>query len=240
MRRLCFGAVMVLLCWAPAAAQNSSLAPLRRIVDVGFPIGPRINACSVPTAIWRLGKILRIPTGSEYLPGDCGIGAPSHSVEQVDLRGKTLAEALNVLVALDGRYRWIESKGVIVVRPVTAWADPKHILNQVSAQFVLNDQHLGGALDEIVVGLKGAAAGRLTGAHSMRTAEGERRISLNLGAVSLVDALNAIVREHGALRWQANFSHEPPSLETLTLSLNTFDGDGIGRSTKPGPNGGRE
>jgi hypothetical protein len=234
------GAVIVLLCWVPGTGQNNSVPPLQRIVDVSFPVGPRINVCSVPTAVWALGKLLRIPTGSEYLPGECDIGAPSHSVERIDLQGKTVEQALDVLIALDGRYRWIESKGVIVVRPLTAWADPKHILNHISAGFVLDEQHLGGALDEILVGLIGASAGRLTGAHSMRTAEGERRISLTLGAVSLADTLNAIVREHGASRWQANFSHEPPSLETMTLWLNTFDGDGIGRSTKSRANGDRE
>jgi hypothetical protein len=234
MRRFAISAVIVLLCWVPGTAQNSSVPPLQRIVGVAFRVGPRVDICTVPTAVWAIGKIAGVPTGSEYLPGECGADRPAHFVEQVNLLGRTVEEALNVLVQLDARYRWIESKGVIVVRPLTAWADRNHILNRISDGFVLEDQHLGGALDAVFIGLSGRAGSTLA-ERSMRTEQGARRFSLNLGAASVADALDAIVREHGALRWQAKYSQAPPSLETMTIWLNTFDDDGFGRSTKPRP-----
>ena len=59
----------------------------------------------------------------------------------------TVGDALKKLSALDPRYRWIESDGVIVVRPIAAWSDPKNVLNYQTESFVLKDATLGDALN---------------------------------------------------------------------------------------------
>ena len=72
----------------------------------------------------------------------------------VSLAGLTVAEALEELTALDPRYRWIDSDGVIVVRPLEAWADPKNVLNFDSASFTLEDANLDVALSAVASALQ--------------------------------------------------------------------------------------
>ena len=41
----------------------------------------------------------------------------------------TLRAVLEAITAADPRYEWREDDGVVVVRPVAAWADPAHLLH---------------------------------------------------------------------------------------------------------------
>jgi len=40
--------------------------------------------------------------------------------------GQQSLEAFDRLVSLDPRYRWVESEGVVIFRPLNAWTDPCH------------------------------------------------------------------------------------------------------------------
>jgi hypothetical protein len=57
-------------------------------------------------------------------------GKPIVSVRQrpYDLGGMTLREALEAVKVDDRRYEWRAIDGVLVVRPVSSWADPSHPL----------------------------------------------------------------------------------------------------------------
>jgi hypothetical protein len=59
----------------------------------------------------------------------------------VDVRGLTLRQALDAVVAVDRRYEWRDMEGVPVVRPKTAWRDSGHPLSRrLSAGTSLFDQ----------------------------------------------------------------------------------------------------
>jgi hypothetical protein len=53
--------------------------------------------------------------------------------------------------------------------------------------------------------------------------------SISLGATTVVDALNAVVRAHGSLRWTVEYCRPQARFEYAMVRLTTFDGDGIGR-----------
>ena len=42
-------------------------------------------------------------------------------------------------------HRWMESNGVVVMRPVEAWSDPRHFLHR-TISLVVDDQTVVGAL----------------------------------------------------------------------------------------------
>jgi hypothetical protein len=59
----------------------------------------------------------------------------------IDVRGLTLRQALDAVVAVDRRYEWRDVDGVPVVRPKTAWRDAGHPLSRmVSAGTSLFDE----------------------------------------------------------------------------------------------------
>jgi hypothetical protein len=95
-------------------------------------------------------KAAQIPTGIETLPDDCPWRSTASAPERdkVYLTGKRVGEALNEMVAVDPRYAWIESDGVIVTRPVAAWANRQHFLHRTIRSFTVVQQHAGVAFQE--------------------------------------------------------------------------------------------
>lgn len=82
--------------------------------------------------IFEIGKYAGVPIGLESLPVDPDAADTRLLIEQqIVLTGLTVREALDAIVDLDPRYHWVESRGVIVVRPTFAWGDPEHFLNTV-------------------------------------------------------------------------------------------------------------
>jgi hypothetical protein len=62
-----------------------------------------------------------------------------------------------------------------------------------------------------------------------RTPQGSEPISIHLdAAVSVFDALNTIVREHGMMRWRVTYCAGPARHEFATMWLETYDGSGLG------------
>src|SRR5688572_6012972 len=136
MRRLVLGVTFTLLSCA-AAAQNAAVPPLERLIDIDYEIRLPPNDCAVPAMVAALARRYQFPAGVEYLPLDCSRiwrTAP-RTGELLNLRGMTIRAALERLSALDPRYRWIESDGVLVIRPVHAWADRTNMLNYTTASF---------------------------------------------------------------------------------------------------------
>ena len=52
----------------------------------------------------------------------------------LDVRGVTLRQALDAVVAKDRRYEWRYVDGVAVVRPASAWRDPEHPLSRTVSE----------------------------------------------------------------------------------------------------------
>ena len=171
-----------------------------------------------------MGKIVKrhnVPAGIEYLAGGCP-RTPSRTAltKVVSLAGLTVAEALEELTALDPRYRWIDSDGVIVVRPLEAWADPKNVLNFDSASFTLEDANLDVALSAVASALQDHP--REARGEGIRTTQGNRLFSVKTGPTSVGGALDAIVRAHGDAWWELHDFAAGPGMRMLLLQ--TFDG----------------
>lgn len=231
MRRLVLGVVLALLSCDAAAAQNATVPPLERLIDSDYSLRLPVHECTVPSAVAGLARRLHLRAGVEYLPVDCQQlwqHAPRNG-ESVNLRGLTIEVALRKLSALDPRYRWVEMDGVIVMRPLEAWSDPKNILNYTAGSFELNDVNFGGALDAVVSALTGeqqsTAASLAEG-----TEQGARRFSVRAGAASAVAALDAIVRQHGNAWWEVRLGVVPQNQLVPMIWVHTHDGSGIGKN----------
>ncbi len=221
------GLLLALGLATPVAAQDG-VPPLERIIDISVPVDAA-RECSVPGTVLMLARRFEMLAGIEYPRSPCAkMGAtPPRPIESINLRGMTVEEALASLASMDPRYRIIERDGVVVVRPVTAWSDPKNVLNFGSPSFVLEDATLGIALDAVVSAMVGEPPSP-TDRLSIPTEQGARRFSVTMGAVSAAEALDAVVRAHGAAIWTAREGEMG-----RVISVHTFDGSGGGFS-RPG------
>jgi hypothetical protein len=244
MPRLLIVGVLITLGFSASAlrAQQDS-PPLQRVINFSFDMRLPLTFCDVPAAVAGLAKKLEFVAGIEYLAGDCQEAwrNEKRSNDAEPLAGLTVEAALNKLVELDPRYRWVESEGVIVVRPLAAWGDPKNWLNQSIGPFVVDDQDLVGALSEVACHIPDRPfperpCHRSDNEIRIRTELGARRFSVNLAAASIIGALNAIVSTHGAMWWEARDRAGVTRPEDQRmLWVFTPDGSGLGRSTKRYP-----
>jgi len=227
MGRLLSGVLAILMSCAPAVAQTETVPPLLREIDTDLEVPLPIRACSVPNAVTGLARRLHFLAGVEYLPGACSrLYQPGRSPERLNLRGLSVADALEKLVALDPRYRWLESNGVVVMRPVNAWADATNPLNFKTSSFTLEDTTLGSALNAVVAALDGKP--RLDGEmFANRTEQGSRLFSVKTGPTSAGGAIDAIVRAHGDMWWELK-DFVVAGQDQRVLWLRTFDGSGLG------------
>jgi hypothetical protein len=198
--------------------------PLQRIVDNDFEVRLPLHACSVPATVGQIVKRHQVPAGIEYLPESCPPTTPrGASTPSVSLAGMTVAAALDKLMALDPRFRWVESNGLAVVRPVSAWGDAKNVLNFTSASFAVADVNLDVAMSAIVSGLQEKP--RDATGEGVRTNQGSKPFSVKTGPTSVGGALDAIVRAHGDGWWE--LQHFRGGHGMRLLSLQTFDGSYI-------------
>ena len=214
---------------APAFAQTTLIPPLERRVDSSYEILLPAHECTVPSAVLGLARRYEFIAGVEYLLVDCQplwTGARRDG-ERINLQGLSVGEALTKLTTIDPRYRWVEQKGLVVVRPVEAWADPRNLLNFTTESFVLDDVNVGGALDAVRAAVTGTPQSHSAMERSAeRTEQGARRFSVKAESVSVGEALDAIVRAHGDAWWRFG------ACATIELApcvwIHTFDGTGLG------------
>jgi hypothetical protein len=142
---------------------------------------------------------------------------------------------LDRLVALDPRYHWIETDGIVVVRPLDAWKDPRHFMNATFSGLTLTDLHLGCAVTALAAMLRGDAftPTPCDWDYYPRTEQANRRFSVSLHTTSILDAANAFVRAHGSLRWSLSYCKPEQRREYATLMLSTFDRAGLGVGPTP-------
>ncbi len=226
MWRLFLGVVFILLSSATGGAQDAAVLPLQRVINLNFEVRMPVHECTVPDAVSGLALRLQVRVGVEYPPG-CHPFRPKapRGGEVVNLLGLSLAEALERLTAIDGRYRWIERDGLIVMRPVSAWADPDNMLNFTTASFSLEDTNMGAALDAVVSAVIGKpkSGGELL---ASRTEQGARIFSVKTGPTSVGGALDAIVLAHGDMWWRVQDGNAG-----RMIFFHTFDGSGLGSRT---------
>jgi hypothetical protein len=239
MRRPILGVVLILLSWAhPGAAQDARLPPFERLIDTDFEVRQLIDECTVPTMVAGLAQRYEFLAGIEYPRAECARlgGKRSQGGELLNLRGLTVGQAIEKLVALDPRYRVVQRDGVVVLRPVAAWADAANMLNFTAGSFVLGDTTLGGALDAVASAITGNPRRDALENMGTRTEQGARKFSVTTGAASAGETLDAIVRAHGAASWEMREGEPDREGKSFrSLFFRTFDGSGIGTGIRIKP-----
>jgi hypothetical protein len=191
--------------------------------DIWVP-APPFGHCVVPELAGQVLEATLTPGGEEYLPGRCGNEPPLSAGERISLRGLTAREALDRLVQLDPRYRWVENDGLLIVRPVAAWNDANHFLHRtVSVAFAV--QNVGGALNALLTAI---GPTRFSGERTFNNPEMDRTFSVSLTGTSVLGAMNAVVRTHGGLHWLVGYCQPQSRVEFAMVMLHTFDQGGIG------------
>ncbi len=148
-------------------------------------------------------------------------------VLDVPASGRPLRAVLDAIVAADPRYEWRDETGVAVLRPAAAWTDRDNPLYRGVGAIRFDDVGVSDAL-EIVVALFGQDLHP-----SQRIDLGDtKRFNLDVPAGSVLEALNAIVRSHGALVWAIEPFPPTPTAPGTVLSpfIASLANGGSGRS----------
>lgn len=195
--------------------------------------------------VLAMGRAAGIVVGFEAHPdvkyvGDVAseqIAADIKTLRRISLGGKTVREALDTIVAVDPRYRWLDVHGVPVVRPWASWTDPRNPLNQVVAPVVWPETDLATALSEVVR--------LITGTTTMGPVPGAGRgptFAVQTGPIAVMELLNTIATAHGgAVRWYMRHHCTSVDPRAVYLHLEAFDenqphGLGSCRRTSDAPN----
>lgn len=196
-----------------------------------------MSECAVATAVAGLAHRYAFVAGIEYPRADCarlGEERPQGG-ESNNLRGLTVGQAIDKLVAMDPRYRVVQRDGVVVIRPVAAWADAQNELNFTAGSFAIEDTTLGGALFAIASAITGGPRRPLDNLGT-RTEQGARKFSVTTGAASAGEALDAIVRAHGAAYWIVREGQaDREGRSSRMLFFHTVNGTGIGTGIRTKP-----
>jgi hypothetical protein len=213
-----------------SAIRAARASRLDTVIEEDVSIFVPLPRCAVPGVAARISRIILTPAGIEYAPESCSeMQRIAPDAKKVTLEGLTARQALDRLVQLDSRYHWVETDGVIVLRPLEAWADASHFLHRTSTSFHLDAGNYAGALHAVQSALSGNSSSANGGELGGRTPQGSAPISVHLDrAVSAYEALNTIVRTHGALQWRVTYCLREARHEYATMWLETFDGSGLG------------
>jgi hypothetical protein len=205
-----------------ASAQQLRESVLTRLVNVPAIVNVPVRSCDVPGITTYITRHASVPAGVEMIPG-CDWSSSRPPVEdRVHLQGMTLQEALERLIKIDPRYDWVENDGVIIVRPLDAWSDDKHFLHKVIDKFELKDANVGAPLGEIVRTLQPDRSNFMS-EHNI----GSPDLNLSTGPISVVEALDAVVREHGAMYWEVSYCLPERAPDVAMVRLHTHDDRGL-------------
>jgi hypothetical protein len=215
-----------------AGVQEPALDPLEGFVQSNLYLRPPPNHCDAPGLALTLAREAGIPAGVEHLPGNCNYRLPGQEDPGawIPLIGLTYREALERLSEVDPRYYWVVSDGVLLMRPLEAWGDEEHFLNQPIGEFSLEEGTAAEALDLLWRRLSEwpsemAPAGPRS-FHRTRTDQVGWLLTIELTATSGVLALDAIVRAHGALSWSLTYCKPEARPEYARIGFQAHDGRG--------------
>lgn len=227
MRSLLAATVLIV---ATLAAASPLAQVTNRVIEEDIRVRLPLLPCTVPGVAIRIAESLPVPLGLELVPESCGEpgkNAPERE-DEIVLTGMSVSRAFDRLVELDERYVWSEADGVLIVRPGVTWFDTNHFLNRKIPLFRVKEGRMWTAMNEVHSAL-GGARGPADELMPARTPQSGRMFSVALAATTAVDALNAVVRAHGSLRWTVEYCKPQALFEYAMLRFNTFDGDGVGR-----------
>jgi hypothetical protein len=202
---------------SPRLAQNSAGEPLARQVPSNLTLKIPVGSCTVPQMAALIARRLNVPSGIEQLPGPCT--SPEQPIaEEIPLITMDFQDVLDLLVKADSRYYWVYADGVVVVRPLDAWKKPDHFLHDTLPSVELKEQNIGAALDQIF-----ARPGPTVGSRELQMSNDATLVTLSLGPVSRIEALDAVVRAHGAARWEVRYCLPEIESDVATVWLFVHD-----------------
>jgi hypothetical protein len=232
MRPLCVTWSFIVVA-AAVSLRADSLTASRTIAEqliVSVPLAP----CGVPAIATRISEIAGIPAGIEFIPGCRQTDPPRpRNAEEMSFLGLTAEEALDRLIGMDPRYRWAETDGVILVRPLEAWQDAHHFMRATISEFGFTDQNVTGASVMISAAMHGRPVVPPTIETPLSTAQGNQHFSVIPRTTSILEVANAVVRAHGALHWTLTYCKPERKPEYAWFMLATFDHSGSGSGPWP-------
>ena len=215
-------AVATLAVAQPARAQEGSVDPLARQVTINVTLKLPVGSCTVPQLAAHIASQLDIPSGIELLPVPC-TWSDQPLTDEIPLMGMPVQDVLDLLIKADSRYYWVDSDGVIVVRPLDAWKKKDHFLHDTLQSLELKEQNVGAAMDQIF-----ARPGRVVGSGELHMSNDPTLVTLSLGSVSRIEALDAVVRAHGRIRWEVGYCLPELESDVATAWLYVHD-EGVAR-----------
>jgi hypothetical protein len=207
---------------SPSLAQESVKDPLARQVTTNLTLKLPVGSCTVPQQAAWLASQLDIPSGVELLPGPC-TSPDQPMAEEIPLMSMPFQDVLDLLIKADSRYYWVYSDGVVVVRPLDAWKKRDHFLHDTLQSLELKEQNIGAAMDQIF-----ARPGRTVGSGESIMSNDPTLVTLTLGPVSRIEALDAVVRTHGRARWEVGYCLPEIESDVATAWLYVYD-EGVAR-----------
>jgi len=186
---------------APLAAQEATERLARRKIPDDCFCWIGLAQPRALDAVFQIAKATKVPLGIEALPSTTPPQRFDPNQDRKWLAGMTLGEALDIIVALDPRYAWSETQRTIVVRPLHAWNDPEHLLEQNVGPSSLDDE----VSVDVAFGEVRRFMGKGPGGGSPLGPFDDKRIKLTLPSASLIDVLNAIVSAHGEIYWSIQY-----------------------------------
>lgn len=181
--------------------RTQAQSPLDGVVGPDFFGKPLVLEKLTAADIGALAAAARMPMGFE--------AAVTGGPVAVDVKasGKSVRAVLDAIVRADPRYEWREEGSVIVLRPAAAWTDRDDVLHRNVAAIRFDDVGIADAM-AITVGL----FGQTLHATQRNDLGDQKRFNLDLPPGTVIDALNGIVRAHGALAWGLEpFPPTPPA-----------------------------
>jgi hypothetical protein len=222
---------LLLITLAVSTALQPSRDLSRTIITGDVSYRRPLVACELPDIALLIAGAVGVPAGVERVPGPCQPPRrdpnDTGERERVFLAGTTVGDAMKALLALDPQYRWVDADGVLLVRPIAAWADTEHFLHATLPSFAIANEHMAGAMDIWRSAVSGGRAHEDLRQRGMRTAEGSRLFEIPpTGAISAIEALDAIVRAHGALSWDVAYCKSQIAPRYASLWLQTLEPNG--------------
>jgi hypothetical protein len=180
---------------------------------------------SIASFVHRVAHAARVPAVVELDPSYDTV--PNRDI---DLSGSTVLDALTTLVGVEPRYSWQEMRGVIIVRPTTAWRDERNPLNQPAGPVDWQNVTLGTTLERVLALIYGRPS------PDSELPRGARPFSVSVPSGTILDVLVASAGAHGAVVWSTPFTPSVPSaLTKFSLGYRSLDhGEDIGQTVGTG------
>jgi L-aminopeptidase/D-esterase-like protein len=228
MRALTVTVIIVSSAAFATGSQNASVPVRERLITRNFEVNLPPHPCSVPAIVMFMAGSVEAVSGVEYRPEPCDYRTERPApTDRINLLSMTVGQAMNTLVKIDPRYAWQESEGVIMMRPIEAWADDKHLLHESIGPIEFENKTMGYALRLLrpIIGLEPDVD---TPFPAGNTPHGWHEFSVKLHVLSQLEALNEVVRAHGNLHWEVKYCAPEKRREYTRVMFWTSDKGGTG------------